>query len=175
MRSIAIQMRTHIAGVGADELDAGENKVGRAVEVERHQPRVRRVHKAVRVRVMTAVTSQPIQPVSAAEGAHVVGQGNGAREVLVEVDVENVVDEADRGDAVVSAMCDSTLRLCKPSNPTSRWFMNTTWTLRMGVGSCCTARRPHTLLLSHTSADPFTTLPVRCAPLSSAICEGMCW
>jgi hypothetical protein len=84
--NIPRQSRTYIFSTGADELDAGENKVSRAVKVEAQQPRMCGVNEAI----------------IAAECTHLVGNVDGAREVLVEVDVENVVDEAGKRNAVVS-------------------------------------------------------------------------
>ena len=86
-------------GVGEDgnligrrtlELDTSEDEVGRAVEEQADEPGVGRV-------------DQPLRGIQCAEG---LGDAGSAREVLVEVDVEDVVDEArHRVDAVIPDIC----------------------------------------------------------------------
>jgi len=72
------------------ELHASKHKIRRAVCVQLHQPGVRGVDEAIRHLQRT----------------HGAGSGNGAREVLVEVDVDNIVDVSNNGaDAVVADIC----------------------------------------------------------------------
>ena len=77
--------QSDFGGSGAHEGYVGKNKVGRTVKVERNEPGVCGVYE-------TLLRS----------GAHGRSDGNGAGEMLVEVDVEDVADEACDRDAVVA-------------------------------------------------------------------------
>ncbi len=77
--------RYDFSGRWADEGDGRECHVDGTVQVERNQPRMSCVNKSLRGRC-----------------AHCFSNRYGPREMLVEVDVEDVVDEAIHGDAIVT-------------------------------------------------------------------------